>query len=305
MVASIFSKGAKASPRVSCSAGFRKHSLILRFLSCRSRTLQDKVEVAQLTPLPPVAAERLEKLEGAWARAFEGWEDSCNRDEYMDLFRPNGSNPMYGELDRFSVARVICGASLTSDDVLVDVGSGLGKLATLAVTLTNAKEAWGLELSTSRHAAAIEGADEMTRAGLLEEEERGRLRFWQGDCGEGGVALPPQVLGATVFLLTLKDGRASVHSLLARLAACQTHTGEDRVLWSVAHPLPLQGGLQYKNTFQVPGYSKVSDAPLNGPASRPESHAHSTREWRQTKDFLLFEYRLPSASASASSRPAA
>ena len=159
--------------------------------------------------------------------------------------------------DRFSVARVICGASLTSDDVLVDVGSGLGKLATLAVTLTNAKEAWGLELSTSRHAAAIEGADEMTRAGLLEEEERGRLRFWQGDCGEGGVALPPQVLGATAFLLTLKDGRASVHSLLARLAACQTHTGEDRVLWSVAHPLPLQGGLQYKNTFQVPGYSKV------------------------------------------------
>jgi hypothetical protein len=196
--------------------------------------------------------------------------------------------------DRTFAADLLCRAQLGPDDVFVDVGSGLGKLSVLAVCVTGVKQVWGLELSTSRHAAAEAGADAMQEAGMMTQAERGRLHYWQGDCGvEDG--LPSEVLWATAFLLTIKDSRGSTRRFLNKLIA-QKGRPKTRI-WTVAHALPQQAGLRLVRTLCVDGYERSGLKVLPGKGAGEAGTQNKT--WR-TKDFIVYEYSLDISDVSTS-----
>jgi SAM-dependent methyltransferase len=67
--------------------------------------------------------------------------------------RSRGS-PTYGELMPTATARLLAQLELGPEDLFVDMGSGIGKVALLAAMTTDVGRALGIELSETRHAQA-------------------------------------------------------------------------------------------------------------------------------------------------------
>lgn len=60
-------------------------------------------------------------------------------------------SPTYGEINHQALVKLLDYLKLTSDDVLYDLGSGVGKVVLQTALLTPVKKAVGVELSTNRH----------------------------------------------------------------------------------------------------------------------------------------------------------
>ena len=73
-------------------------------------------------------SDKLRKLQEHFPAAYGDWEKAyeLSREELVDHFITKEANPMYGELDQAYFARLLLNANLGPQDVLVDVGSGLG-----------------------------------------------------------------------------------------------------------------------------------------------------------------------------------
>lgn len=219
--------------------------------------------------------EALTRVAGPWA---EPWE--VRNTEFQEIFFPRDCAPTYGELDQGYIARLLLQARLGPQDAIVDVGSGLGKLVIVAATMTDVGTAWGLELSPSRHKRSVELADELLAAGAISASTRHRIRLVQGDCG---VDMPEELLGASHFLLTMKRSHRSVKALRNSLRASPSLSGRPRIIWSVAHNVPLCRGLTYQRCFPCEGYS---NPPTQGP--------NSVSAGKLTKGFMIHEYVLES-----------
>lgn len=83
-----------------------------------------------------------------------------------DFIFEQGGNPVYGEITYDSAEILIQDMKVTRDDVLYDLGSGLGKFALQAYLTTPAKKIIGIELSATRHKLAVR-AERLLKESIL------------------------------------------------------------------------------------------------------------------------------------------
>lgn len=76
---------------------------------------------------------------------------------------------------------------LQSSEIIVDVGSGVGKFVLAVALLSPSASAVGLEVQPERHARAIAALDEASAKGLMSPSEVSRVRFELGDATQEGV----------------------------------------------------------------------------------------------------------------------
>jgi SAM-dependent methyltransferase len=87
----------------------------------------------------------------------------------------------YGEIRYSGVAALLSAFPLTTQDVFVDLGSGMGKLALQVFLTSGVRKVTGIELMPALHARAVLARDNML-AELPEIVMPGReLQFLQGD----------------------------------------------------------------------------------------------------------------------------
>lgn len=91
-------------------------------------------------------AELLARMRSAY-RGVDGFD--IPRHDVRAVARSKGSST-YGELMPSSTLRLLTELDLGSDDVLYDLGSGVGKLVMLAAATTPAAKVVGVELARSR-----------------------------------------------------------------------------------------------------------------------------------------------------------
>src|SRR5690242_4084793 len=72
--------------------------------------------------------------------------------------KPKIVSETYGEILHESVTRLFPHISLNDQDVLFDLGSGIGKLAIQFFLQTNIKSCVGIEISSVLHAQALDAA---------------------------------------------------------------------------------------------------------------------------------------------------
>lgn len=92
-----------------------------------------------------------------------------------------GGNPTYGEILPSSLAQLIQKLHLTKNDVLIDLGSGAGKVC-IQVALASPAKAIGIELSQTRHALAERMKEKLVDAGILIDTNK--LQFIEGNIAE-------------------------------------------------------------------------------------------------------------------------
>ncbi|GLC36953.1 hypothetical protein PLESTB_000174700 [Pleodorina starrii] len=142
------------------------------------------------------------------------------------LVEATGGSPTYGEITGQGVTQFLRSVPLQADDVLVDLGSGLGRLVLQVAASARLRRCVGLELSASRHEQACWVASQLAQLDCpppeQEEEpedaaasadprvvsssndggdEAGRTFVLQprgssASSGNGSVAEPPQLVGS-------------------------------------------------------------------------------------------------------------
>eukprot|EP00933_Yihiella_yeosuensis_P042588 TRINITY_DN37210_c0_g1_i1.p1 TRINITY_DN37210_c0_g1~~TRINITY_DN37210_c0_g1_i1.p1 ORF type:complete len:338 (+),score=43.59 TRINITY_DN37210_c0_g1_i1:94-1107(+) len=266
----------------------KRSASTVRRLAKIDRSLE--VPNVDLPSLPAEKALRLKRLlcgfSEIYEQRYESRELKVNESEYLEIFRPRGCSPTYGELDQTCVARLLEVGGLTAEDTFVDIGSGLGKLVVVAAALSDAKACYGVELSPARHRMALEALERLQQEGLLTSSERGRIKLFCGDCGsceEEGYSsadASDEVLQCSHFLLTMKKSTSSTKRLLASLTKSRSEV--PRILWSVAHNLPLRAGMDYTRRFKLPAGFEL-----------PAQQGPNFRGQRKLTDsFVVHEYTL-------------
>jgi len=129
-----------------------------------------------------------------------------------------GKEATYGELSAEGMVTLLTAIPssfpLDKDALLVDVGSGVGKLLLAAVLLSPAK-ARGIELVAQRAALAEAARADALRRGLIGEEEGARLELLHADATQPGV-----LEGAThVYMANLCFPEALNRAMTTALAA--------------------------------------------------------------------------------------
>lgn len=251
---------AASALRSGCAAVWRlDFSKVQRRSFCEAALVLDdswsRSGVEELPPLLPEIAARLNHLLAAFPRAYASKQltGAQHGSEYRQHFLPVSGNRAGGEFDPVSVARLLSGAELGSNDAFVDVGSGRGKLVMVAAATTRVGAAWGVELSPSRAAEAQRAADRLCELDALNPAERAKVRLLQGSAAE---ALPEEALRASHFLLALKaprvrgGGPSQVEQLLEKLSTCRGHR-RPRTLWSIGSKLPRRRGLMFTRTMAL------------------------------------------------------
>lgn len=108
-------------------------------------------------------------------RDRSGYDDNPS-EERMVLRR--GSDALYGELLPAATAKLFDHLELTEDDVLYDLGSGIGKIAIQAAITTTVKRVVGIEMMPSRHEIACDVLSEVEGRDMLTADV---CELWQGD----------------------------------------------------------------------------------------------------------------------------
>ncbi len=85
--------------------------------------------------------------------------------EETEIIRSRGGAPTYGEISYKAVDTILNDLFITDEDVLYDLGSGVGKMVLQSYLSFPFKKVVGVELSTKRFAQSVEAKD------LLEEKE--------------------------------------------------------------------------------------------------------------------------------------
>lgn len=95
--------------------------------------------------------------------------------EYIEK---SGGNPTYGEILPSSLAQLIQKLELTKNDILFDLGSGVGKVC-IQVALSSPAKAVGIELSKTRHKLAQKMKQKLIDEGILTDHNK--LEFIEGN----------------------------------------------------------------------------------------------------------------------------
>jgi len=82
--------------------------------------------------------------------------------------RSTRGSPTYGEITVTSLARLLEYLQLTPNDVVYDLGSGIGKVALQVAMTTNIRRVVGIEMAHSRHQAATQILERAREDGLLQ-----------------------------------------------------------------------------------------------------------------------------------------
>ena len=91
------------------------------------------------------------------------------------------------ETDSPSGDNVLPMALLRDTDVIVDVGSGVGKFVLAVALLSPSARAVGLEIVRERHLRATQALSDAKASGLLLDHEASRVRFALGDATQTGI----------------------------------------------------------------------------------------------------------------------
>ncbi|GMU19048.1 MAG: hypothetical protein AMXMBFR12_02400 [Candidatus Babeliales bacterium] len=97
-----------------------------------------------------------------------GFSINGNEREFIEK---SGGNPTYGEILPSSLAQLIQKLELTKNDVLFDLGSGVGKVC-IQVALTTPAKAVGIELSSTRHKLAQKIKQKLIDEGVLTNKHK-------------------------------------------------------------------------------------------------------------------------------------
>jgi hypothetical protein len=81
--------------------------------------------------------------------------------------RASSGSPLYGEITPASVARLLDHLGVGEDDVLYDLGSGVGKMVIQAAMTVPLRGCVGVELSRTRHEAAEQALARARKEGLV------------------------------------------------------------------------------------------------------------------------------------------
>ena len=189
----------------------------------RSAALPCQLELFVPTPRlcahPLLRARGVARLEALLGQLFGGARSSGFVRAAVALEgAPYGKEATYGELSAEGMVQLLHGIPeahpLDEAALLVDVGSGVGKLLMATVLLTPAR-ARGIELVAERAARAEAARADALGAGLLTEEEARRVALRHADATARGA-----LDGAThVYMANLCFPEALNRAMLAALAA--------------------------------------------------------------------------------------
>lgn len=124
----------------------------------------------------------LDRLRALYAAAPSGFDAPLDDRRAVERVAGEGAQA-YGELREPEALRLLRWARLGPEDVLFDLGSGVGKLVLLAACATPVGRAVGVELSAHHHLVATGVLDGLV-AGLAADAAtrlRERVRFVRGD----------------------------------------------------------------------------------------------------------------------------
>ena len=111
-----------------------------------------------MTPNPALRVRRLYRGER------HGYFISPKEEETV---RATKAEPTYGEITPASVARLLDWLDLHEDDVLYDLGSGVGKVVLQAAMTAACRRVVGVELARSRHEIACEALEDAREEGWI------------------------------------------------------------------------------------------------------------------------------------------
>jgi precorrin-6B methylase 2 len=117
----------------------------------------------EITP-SPYSKEAMEKL-------YEGLSGFGVAQNEYEIIRQQGGNPTYGEITYESTAKLLNILKITKDDVLYDLGSGVGKFIMQAYHNTPVKKAVGIELSSTRIQKANEAIARLQKQKKLKKDK--------------------------------------------------------------------------------------------------------------------------------------
>jgi hypothetical protein len=109
-----------------------------------------------------IVVEAVDRLRALYAAAPSGFDAPLDDRQAVERVAGEGAQA-YGELKDGEALRLLRWARLGTEDVLFDLGAGVGKLVLLAACATEVGRAVGVELSRHHHAVATG-----VLAGLLE-----------------------------------------------------------------------------------------------------------------------------------------
>lgn len=131
--------------------------------------------------------------------------------EEAEMIRGTGGLPGYGEISYKAVDTVLQDLFITNEDVLYDLGSGVGKMILQSYLSFPFKKVIGIELSKSRYVQAIEAKN------LLEEKKfmssNRTIRFFQEDFTKSNIN------DATVVYTGLKNCSDNFMTMLVKKLA--------------------------------------------------------------------------------------
>ena len=98
-------------------------------------------------------------------RDVDGFEIAPSQERRIERTK---SSSTYGEIMPAATVQLIDALELDADDVLVDLGSGVGKVVVTAALSSDVGRAVGVELARDRHRQAEQVVHEAEQAGVLE-----------------------------------------------------------------------------------------------------------------------------------------
>jgi len=118
--------------------------------------------------------------------------------EETEIIRARGGAPTYGEISYKAVDTVLNDLFITDEDVLYDLGSGVGKMVLQSYLSFPFKKVVGIELSTKRLSQSVEAKNLLKEQGLMNPKRA--ILFLQEDFTESDIDDATVVyLGSTCY----------------------------------------------------------------------------------------------------------
>ena len=159
--------------------------LLLQF-TCFLQLKSFNFKIKNFINLPKNLFRRVQNLKfRKWENYYDGFT-GYGSDSYQKVVNDKkgyfsfGSQETYGEILPLGIAKLINKIKTTSNDIMYDLGSGIGKVPTQFAFETQTKKCVGIELGQRRHNHAIEVLNKMKLDPLL-NDMCNKIEFISGD----------------------------------------------------------------------------------------------------------------------------